>query len=115
MEPGDPVRRRQLRWRGQPTTPPVVGSGCSAPVSASWPAPTPGCRSPRTSWWRISLPDDLVTAAVQACDELAALLDELDRWAQDKRANLLEAPEDVKRYRAAYLDQVRAELQAAAR
>jgi len=25
MEPGDPVLRRQLRWRGQPTTPTVVG------------------------------------------------------------------------------------------
>jgi hypothetical protein len=64
---------------------------------------------------RISIPDDLVTAAIQACDQLAALLDELDRWAKDKRANLLEAPEDVKRYRAAYLDQVRAELQAVTR
>jgi hypothetical protein len=52
-------------------------------------------------------------AAVQACDELADLLDDLDRWAQDKQANLLEAPEDVKRYRAAYLAQVREELEAA--
>jgi hypothetical protein len=60
---------------------------------------------------RVRIPDDLVTAAVHACDELAALLDDLDRWAQDKRANLLEAPEDVKRYRADYLAQVRAELQ----
>lgn len=62
---------------------------------------------------RISIPDDLVMAAVQACDELADLLDDLDRWAHDKRTNLLEAPEDVKRYRAAYLAQVRAELEAA--
>ena len=42
-------------------------------------------------------------------------LDELDRWAQNKQANLLEAPDDVKRYRAAYLAQVREQLEAAAR
>ncbi|HEX8929141.1 MAG TPA: hypothetical protein VGA45_09530, partial [Actinomycetota bacterium] len=44
-----------------------------------------------------------------------ALLDELDRWAQNKQANLLEAPDDVKRYRAAYLAQVREQLEAATR
>ena len=46
--------------------------------------------------------------------EVAALLDELDRWAQNKQANLLEAPDDVKRYRAAYLAQVREQLETAA-
>jgi hypothetical protein len=62
---------------------------------------------------RVAIPDDLVTAAIEACDEVEALLDELDRWAQDKQANLLEAPDDVKRYRAAYLAQAREQLQAA--
>jgi hypothetical protein len=55
----------------------------------------------------------MVAAAVQACDELEGLLEELDQWVNDKQANLLEAPEDVKRYRAAYLAQARLQLQAA--
>jgi hypothetical protein len=61
---------------------------------------------------RVSIPD-MVAAAVQACDELEGLLEELDQWVNDKQANLLEAPEDVKRYRAAYLAQARLQLQAA--
>jgi hypothetical protein len=56
-----------------------------------------------------------VAAAVQASDELAGLLEELDQWVNDKQVNLLEAPEDVKRYRAAYLAQAREQLQAALR
>jgi hypothetical protein len=63
---------------------------------------------------RFDLPDELVTVALDACDELEALLDEIDRWAGSDGAQLLEAPEDVKRYRKAYLDQIRAQLQAAA-
>ena len=62
---------------------------------------------------RASMPDGLVAAAVQACDELVVLLEELDDWVHDKQVNLLEAPEDVKRYRAAYLAQAREQLQAA--
>jgi hypothetical protein len=34
---------------------------------------------------------------VGSADELAGLLEELDQWVHDKQANLLEAPEDVKR------------------
>ena len=37
----------------------------------------------------------------------------LDLWANAEGVHLLEAPEEVKRYRKAYLDQVRAQLQAA--
>jgi hypothetical protein len=62
---------------------------------------------------RVTLPDELVPAALAACDELEALLDELDRWAQTEEMRLLEAPEDVKRYRNAYLAQARAQLQEA--
>jgi hypothetical protein len=61
---------------------------------------------------RYALPDELVPAALDACDQLEELLDEFDRWAAAE-VQLLEAPEDVKRYRKAYLDQVRAQLQAA--
>ena len=62
---------------------------------------------------RYALPDELVPAALAACDELQALLDEFDRWADAEGVQLLEAPEDIKRYRQAYLGQVRAQLQEA--
>ena len=62
---------------------------------------------------RYSLPDELVPAALDACDQLEGLLDEIDRWAEAESVRLLEAPDDVKRYRKAYLDQVRAQLTAA--
>jgi hypothetical protein len=62
---------------------------------------------------RYALPDELVPAALDACDEIEQLLDDFDRWARAEGVQLLEAPEDVKRYRKAYLDQVRAQLQAA--
>ena len=62
---------------------------------------------------RWTLPDELVPAALDACDEIEELLDEFDRWARAEDVLLLEAPEDIKRYRKAYLDQVRAQLQAA--
>ena len=62
---------------------------------------------------RYTLPDELVPAALTACDELEDLLAAIDRWAQTESVQLLEAPEDVKRYRKDYLDQVRVQLQAA--
>jgi hypothetical protein len=62
---------------------------------------------------RYALPDELVPAALAACDQLEELLDEFDRWADAEGVQLLEAPEDIKRYRQAYLDQLRAQLQEA--
>jgi hypothetical protein len=62
---------------------------------------------------RFALPDELVPTALDACDQLEKLLDEFDRWANAEGVQLLEAPEEVKRYRKAYLDQVRDQLQAA--
>jgi hypothetical protein len=62
---------------------------------------------------RYALPDELVPAALVACDEIEELLDEFDRWSGAEGVRLLEAPEDIKRYRRAYLDQVRAQLQGA--
>jgi hypothetical protein len=62
---------------------------------------------------RYALPDELVPAALDACDEIEKLLDEFDRWADAEGVQLLEAPEDIKRYRKAYLDQVRSQLKAA--
>lgn len=62
---------------------------------------------------RYILPDELVPAALKACDELEDLLDAIDRWAETESVQLLEAPEEVRRYRKAYLDQVRVQLKAA--
>jgi hypothetical protein len=59
---------------------------------------------------RYSLPDELVPAALDACDQIEELLDEFDRWARTEDVLLLEAPEDIKRYRKTYLDQVRTQL-----
>ena len=63
---------------------------------------------------RYALPDELVPAALAACDEIEDLLDQFDRWANDEGVQLLEAPEDIKRYRKDYLDQVRGQLKAVA-
>lgn len=60
---------------------------------------------------RYNLPDELVPAALKACDELEDLLDAIDRWAETESVRLLEAPDDVRRYRKAYLNQVRLQLQ----
>ena len=62
---------------------------------------------------RYTLPDELIPAALDACDQLEELLDEIDRWAASEGVQLLEAPEDVKRYRKDYLDQFRAQLKVA--
>jgi hypothetical protein len=62
---------------------------------------------------RFALPDELVPVVLDACDQLENLLDEFDRWANAEGVQLLEAPEEIKRYRKAYLDQVRGQLQAA--
>jgi hypothetical protein len=66
-------------------------------------------RSP-TFALRVTMPDELVPAALEACDELETLLNELDQWAGTGAVQLLEAPEDVRRYRQAYLAQARAQL-----
>jgi hypothetical protein len=63
---------------------------------------------------RYTIPDELVPAALDACDEVEALMEELDRSAKTGEHGLLEAPEDVKRYRAEYLAQTRAQLRGAA-
>jgi hypothetical protein len=62
---------------------------------------------------RYTLPDELVLAALDACDQIEDLLDEIDQWAEAESVRLLEVPDDIKRYRKAYLDQVRAQLKTA--
>ena len=64
---------------------------------------------------RYVVPDELVAAALDACDQAESLMDEVDRWTRDGKFGLLEAPQDVKRYRAEYLAQARAQLRRAPR
>jgi HEAT repeat protein len=58
----------------------------------------------------MTVPDEQVGALLRACDELERLLDELDRWTEASGADFLEAPGDVKRYRRAYIGQIRSQL-----
>ena len=58
----------------------------------------------------VELPDELVPAAITACDQLEALLDELDRWAADPAVQLLPAPPEVRAYLKRYLAQARQQL-----
>jgi hypothetical protein len=62
---------------------------------------------------RVQVPDELVPAALDACDALERLLDDLDSWARDSDLAILEAGPEVKEYRAAYLTQVRDQLRRA--
>jgi hypothetical protein len=55
----------------------------------------------------VELADELVPAAITACDQLEALLDELDRWAGDPEVQLLPAPLEVRAYLKRYLAQAR--------
>jgi hypothetical protein len=64
---------------------------------------------------RYAIPDELVPAALEACDQAESLIDEVDRWARSGSLHLLEAPEDVRRYRLEYLAQARAQLRRARR
>jgi len=95
LQPGEPpVRLEDLAERLAAQFP---GSAVDAVAERAYLAGAP------TFVARASIPDHLVTV----------LPEELDDWAHDKQANLLEAPEDVKRYRAAYLGQAREQFQAA--
>lgn len=114
------VRREIRLLQLQPGEPPVRLEDLAERLAAQFPSSDVDAVAERaylagepTFVARASIPDHLVTVAIQACDELAVLLEELDDWAYDKQANLLEAPEDVKRYRAAYLGQAREQFQAA--
>jgi hypothetical protein len=64
---------------------------------------------------RYAIADELVPAALEACDQAESLIDEVDRWARGGNLDLLEAPEDVRRYRIEYLAQARAQLRRARR
>ena len=58
----------------------------------------------------VKLPDELVPAAITACDQLEALIDELNRWAADPEMQLLPAPPEIRSYLKRYLAQARQQL-----
>jgi hypothetical protein len=61
---------------------------------------------------RVEIPDELVPDILNACGELVRVTEELDRWARDSGGAILEASPEVKAYRAAFLAQLRDQLEA---
>ena len=60
----------------------------------------------------VTVPDEQVPAALDACLELDRLLRELSRWARQSDADVLSVPEDVHAYYAAFVAQARSQLEA---
>ena len=58
----------------------------------------------------VTVPDEQVPAALEACLELEDLLDDVGRWARESDADVLSVPEDVHAYYAAFVAQARAQL-----
>jgi hypothetical protein len=63
----------------------------------------------------VTVPDEQVPAALETCVELDRLLDDVGRWARESDADVLSVPEDVHAYYAAFVAQVRGQLEAAGR
>ncbi|HVD16109.1 MAG TPA: hypothetical protein VNK73_16900 [Actinomycetota bacterium] len=61
---------------------------------------------------RIEIPDELVPGVIDACGELIRVSEELDRWAHDSGGEILEASPEIRAYRAAFLAQLRDQLEA---
>jgi hypothetical protein len=61
----------------------------------------------------VTVPDEQVPAALETCQELDRLLDELSRWARASDADVLSLPEDVHAYYAGFVAQARGQLEAA--
>jgi hypothetical protein len=61
----------------------------------------------------VTVPDQQVPAALDACLELDRLLRELSRWARQSDADVLSVPEDVHAYYAAFVAQARSQLEGA--
>ena len=60
----------------------------------------------------VTVPDEQVPAALEACLELDRLLGGLGRWARESDADVLSLPEDVHGYYAAFVAQARTQLEA---
>ena len=62
---------------------------------------------------RVVIPDERLRDLADACKAYERLLEELDDWAHDADLAVIEAGQDVKDYRAAFLAQVRDQVEAA--
>ena len=62
----------------------------------------------------VELPDEAAPELLRTCQDLAAVLAELDGWGRQQGGELLVAPEPVRAYQQAFLAQVHAQLAAAA-
>jgi hypothetical protein len=60
----------------------------------------------------VTVPDEQVPAALEACEELDRLVGDLRRWAQESDADVLSLPGDVQTYYTAFIAQARVQLQA---
>jgi hypothetical protein len=61
---------------------------------------------------RIEIPDEQVGELFDVCGELIRVSEELDRWAQESGGEILEASPEIRAYRAAFLAQLRDQLEA---
>jgi len=59
----------------------------------------------------VTVPDEQVPAALEACLELDNLLGDLGRWARESDADVLSLPQDVHAYYAAFVAQARTQLE----
>ena len=58
----------------------------------------------------VTIPDEQVPAALEACSELDRLLGDLSHWAQESDADVLSIPDDVHAYYGTFVAQARAQL-----
>jgi hypothetical protein len=61
----------------------------------------------------VTVPDERLPVALEACTELERLVGDVERWAQESDADVLKLPEEVRAYYAAFLAQARGQLEAA--
>lgn len=61
----------------------------------------------------VTVPEERLPAALEACAELERLVGEVERWAQESDADVLKLPEDVRAHYAAFIAQARGQLEAA--
>jgi hypothetical protein len=60
----------------------------------------------------VTVPDEQVPAALEACLELDRLLGDVGRWARESDADVLSLPQDLHAYYTAFVAQARAQLEA---
>ena len=62
----------------------------------------------------VTIPDESVPEALAACAELQGLQGELERWTWESDADMLAVTEDIRGFHAAFVGQIRSQLEAEA-